>query len=53
VREKVESFSSDKLEDMLFSIMKKEFRFIEIVGGVLGFFIGLLQLLITWPYLVG
>ncbi len=53
VREKVENFSSDKLEDMLFSIMKKEFRFIEIVGGVLGFLIGLLQLLITWPYLVG
>ncbi len=53
VREKVESFSSDKLEEMLFSIMKKEFRFIEIVGGVLGFLIGLLQLLITWPYLVG
>ncbi|MDE0576259.1 MAG: DUF445 family protein [Opitutales bacterium] len=52
VREKVENFSSDKLEDMLFSIMKKEFRFIEIVGGVLGFLIGLVQLLITWPYLV-
>ena len=53
VREKVENFSSDKLEDMLFSIMKKEFRFIEIVGGVLGFLICLVQLLISWPYLVG
>lgn len=43
VREKVEAFSMDQLEEILFSIMKKEFRFIELVGGVLGFLVGLFQ----------
>jgi uncharacterized membrane protein YheB (UPF0754 family) len=44
---KVAGFSSDKLEQVLTSIMSKEFRFVEIIGGVLGFLIGLLQVLIT------
>lgn len=44
VYEKVVNFSSDKLEEILYSIMKKEFKFIEILGGVLGFMIGLIQL---------
>ncbi len=48
VREKVAAFSSDKLEEMLLSIMKREFRFIEGVGAVLGFVIGLAQLGILW-----
>jgi len=47
VTDKVSSFSSDKLEDILQSIMSKEFKFVEIIGGVLGFIIGLLQVLIT------
>lgn len=47
VTEKVNNFSSDKLEDILQSIMKKEFRFVEILGGVLGFIIGLLQIALT------
>lgn len=47
VREKVIQFSSDKLESILKDIMKKEFRFIEIIGGVLGFLIGLFQVLLT------
>lgn len=46
VSQKVAAFSSDKLEQILFSIMKKEFKFIEILGGVLGFLIGMIQLLI-------
>lgn len=50
VREKVAAFSTDKLEEMLFAIMKKEFRFIEVVGAVLGFLIGSVQVLLTWPY---
>lgn len=50
VREKVAAFSTDKLEEMLFSIMKKEFRFIEVVGAALGFLIGSVQVLLTWPY---
>lgn len=47
VREKVAGFSSDKLEQILQGIMQKEFRFVEIIGGVLGFIIGLLQILLT------
>ena len=43
VYEKVVAFSTDKLEDILYSIMSKEFKFIEILGGVLGFIIGLIQ----------
>ena len=44
---KVREFSSNKLEEILYDIMKKEFRFIELIGGVLGFIIGLLQLFIV------
>lgn len=47
VTEKVANFSSDKLEEILAAIMKKEFRFVEVIGGVLGFLIGLLQVLLT------
>jgi uncharacterized membrane protein YheB (UPF0754 family) len=47
VSEKVKAFSSDKLEDILYQVMAKEFRFVEIIGGVLGFLIGLLQIVIT------
>jgi len=43
VREKVQDFSSEKLEKVIFSIMKKELRFVELVGAVLGFIIGLIQ----------
>ena len=44
VTEKVASFSSDRLEALLLAVMTKEFRFVELVGGVLGFLIGLIQL---------
>lgn len=47
VTQKVSGFSSDKLEQILNDIMAKEFRFVEIIGGVLGFLIGLLQVLLT------
>ena len=47
VTEKVSAFSSDKLEDILYQIMSKEFRFVEILGGVIGFIIGIVQVLIT------
>lgn len=47
VVEKVSGFSSDKLEQILQSIMSKEFRFVEIIGGILGFLIGLVQVIIT------
>ena len=47
VTEKVKAFSSDKLENILYQVMAKEFRFVELIGGVLGFLIGLLQIVIT------
>jgi len=47
VVEKVAAFSSEKLETMLNQILTKEFRFVEVIGAALGFFIGLLQILIT------
>jgi len=48
VIQKVSAFSSDKLEETLYQIMSKEFRFVEIIGAVIGFIIGLVQVLITW-----
>lgn len=51
VEEKVAAFSSDKLEEVLFSIMRREFKFVELVGAVLGFLIGIAQiLLLSIPY---
>ncbi|MEJ8844877.1 DUF445 family protein [Lacibacter sp. H375] len=47
VTEKVKAFSGDKLEEILYQVMAKEFRFVEIIGGVLGFLIGILQVLLT------
>ena len=46
VKEKVEGFSFDKMEEVMFSIMSKEFKFIELIGAVLGFIIGLVQVLL-------
>jgi uncharacterized membrane protein YheB (UPF0754 family) len=48
VTEKVAGFSSDELEKILYQIMSKEFRFVEIVGGVVGFIIGVIQVLLTY-----
>jgi uncharacterized membrane protein YheB (UPF0754 family) len=45
---KVAGFSSDKLEEVLYQIMSKEFRFVEIIGAVIGFIIGLVQVLLTY-----
>ena len=46
IQDKVENLSMDRLEALLMSIMAKEFRFIEVVGAVLGAAIGLVQGLI-------
>lgn len=45
VEQKVRAFSTDRMEDMLYKILAREFRFIELLGGVLGFIIGSVQLL--------
>jgi uncharacterized membrane protein YheB (UPF0754 family) len=47
VTEKVKNFSSDQLEAILYQVMSREFQFVEILGGVVGFLIGLLQIGIT------
>ncbi|MCX6318249.1 MAG: DUF445 family protein [Bacteroidetes bacterium] len=47
VIKKVSGFSSDKLEEILYQIMSKEFRFVEVIGAVIGFIIGAVQVLIT------
>ena len=44
VEEKVAAFSTDKFEEVINHILSKELRFIEIIGAVLGFIIGLLQI---------
>jgi uncharacterized membrane protein YheB (UPF0754 family) len=48
ITEKVQEFSPGKLETALNDILKKELNFIKISGAVLGFTIGLLQILLTW-----
>ena len=48
VKSKVAAFSTDKLEEVLVSILKKEFKFIELVGAVLGFLIGCIQVALVY-----
>ena len=45
VEEKVAAFSVEKLESVVLSIMRRELRFIEFVGALLGFLVGLAQLI--------
>lgn len=47
VIQKVSGFSSDKLEEILYQIMSKEFRFVEIIGAIIGFLIGVAQIFLT------
>ncbi len=44
VEERVANFSLEKLEAIAQAVMRKEFRFIELTGGVLGFLVGAFQL---------
>ncbi|MFZ5625815.1 MAG: DUF445 domain-containing protein, partial [Bacillota bacterium] len=45
VEEKVLALDLDQLEQLILKIAAQELRHIEVLGGVLGFFIGLLQIL--------
>lgn len=47
ITKKVAQFSSDRLEDLLYQIMAKEFRFVEWVGAIIGLLIGSIQVLIS------
>jgi uncharacterized membrane protein YheB (UPF0754 family) len=44
VTDKVANYSSDKLEEILQAVMKKEFWFLEVVAAALGLLIGLIQM---------
>lgn len=43
VEEKINSYDMVKIEEIVISIAKKELKHIEILGGVLGFIIGIIQ----------
>lgn len=46
VEDKINAFDLDELEKMIRSVTSSELTFIEVLGGVLGFIIGLLQVAI-------
>ncbi|MGI6420928.1 MAG: DUF445 domain-containing protein [Syntrophomonadaceae bacterium] len=46
VEEKINQLDIGQLEDMLRKVSSSELRFIEILGGVLGFIIGIIQIII-------
>ena len=46
VEDKINAFDLDELEKMIRGVTSNELTFIEILGGVLGFIIGLLQVAI-------
>jgi len=50
VEEKVASFDEKTLEDMLFSLMKKHFGFINFAGAILGGIIGFIQYFIVYNF---
>jgi uncharacterized membrane protein YheB (UPF0754 family) len=47
VTNKITGVSSDELEKILHHVMAKEFRLVEITGAVIGFIIGIIQIIIT------
>ena len=48
VTEKVAGFSTQKLEDILNQITKKEFKFLEVIGGGFGLLIGVAQVMVAF-----
>ncbi|MEN9626289.1 MAG: hypothetical protein RL557_617 [archaeon] len=44
VETQIHSLSDEQLEQMTYKVLKQEFFFIEFIGGILGFLIGLIQL---------
>jgi len=47
VEEKINQFELDKIEEIIISIARKELKHIEVLGGILGFLIGIIQGLIV------
>ena len=48
IQQKINDMDWTSLEHIILSIAKRELRHIEILGGVLGFMIGLVQLIISF-----
>ncbi len=48
VEEQIKAFDLEKLESVIHRVASKEFRTIELLGGVLGFAVGLGQLTLLW-----
>ncbi len=48
VEERVNSFSPERLEQIVLSVSARELRHIEVIGGVLGFAIGLIQSVLVY-----
>lgn len=48
VEARVNSFPIERLEEIIMTVSARELKHIEILGGVLGFIIGLVQFLILW-----
>jgi uncharacterized membrane protein YheB (UPF0754 family) len=48
VADRVEQFNFDRLEALVYRVARTELFWVEISGGVLGFTIGLLQVLFLW-----
>jgi uncharacterized membrane protein YheB (UPF0754 family) len=51
VAEKIAAISSDKLEASLYQALAKELRLAQLLGGVLGFIIGLIQMIVIIAFL--
>ena len=47
IQEKIDDFDISRLESIIYSIASRELKAIEILGGVLGFIVGLVQLVIV------
>ena len=47
IKNKISNFSLDKLEEIINGLAKKELKHIEVIGAILGAFIGLVQYFIT------
>ena len=47
ITDKISNFSLDKLEEIITALAKKELKHIEVIGAILGAFIGLVQYFIT------
>lgn len=47
IKEKIDGFDLGKLEQIIYAISSRELKAIEILGGVLGFVVGLVQMIIV------